>query len=127
MCKFVRVILYYIVALLLSNLDPLTVEDTVWESLQAVTPLFVKNVNIGRDTLTGMSRSQHHPKCFLICFHSYTCTQYCGAGATILKGAPEPIFFSVGAFGFFRKAKKKSLVLVICYLHEVGSIYNRYR
>lgn len=43
-------------SLLLSNLDPLTVEDGVWESLQATTSLFVKNVNIGRDTLTGMSR-----------------------------------------------------------------------
>jgi hypothetical protein len=28
----------------LSNLDPLTVEDSVWGSLQAVTPIFVKNV-----------------------------------------------------------------------------------
>ncbi len=44
-------------ALLLSNLDPLTVEDSVWESLQESTTLHVKNVNIGRDTLTGMSRS----------------------------------------------------------------------
>jgi len=46
--------------LLFTNLDPLTVEDTVWESAQAFSRQPIKNVTIPRDKLTNMSRGVAH-------------------------------------------------------------------
>ena len=42
--------------LLFTNLDPLTVEDTVWQTAQGFSKQPVKNISIPRDKLTNMSR-----------------------------------------------------------------------
>jgi len=46
--------------LLFTNLDPLTVEDTVWQTAQGFSKQPVKNVSIPRDKLTNMSRGVAH-------------------------------------------------------------------
>jgi len=46
--------------LLFTNLDPLTVEDTVWDTATNSSKQPIKNVTIPRDKLTGMSRGVAH-------------------------------------------------------------------
>ena len=53
---FVSTILCHFPAVLLRNLDPLTTEDGVLESLKNVSNMPIRSVRIGRDPLTSASR-----------------------------------------------------------------------